>query len=91
MHRPAGGWRDALSELFDFGQRLAQLLVQLGILRVQIQALVQCLQQATPNLQEQKLHFGVTFLLAELIDVAQLVQHAHQMQILDVMWHARPG
>jgi len=37
------------------------------------------------------LQLRVALLLADLIGVSQLIENIHQMQILDVMRHARLG
>src|SRR6185437_3196784 len=81
----------ALPQAPELGLGVAQLLVQLCVLTVEIEALVQGLEQAAAYPQEQVLQIRMTSVLGDLVGVPQLVENAHQMKILDVLGHCSVG
>lgn len=83
--------RAAAAKLPDLGLGFAQLLQQLGVLAIEGEALVQCVEQLAPNLQQQRLQLRLAFFLAELVGVPELIENGHQMKILNVVRQVRPG
>ena len=79
------------SELPDLCLSVAQLLVQLGVLAVQVQAFVQSVEKLAPNAHDQGQQLGMPELLADLIGVSHFIENARQMKTLNLVRHVPLG